>query len=96
MLLFAAIQLNSGESETGKDVSASHEPSVQTEMKMATGWFYETNEKGKFFFHSGGTSGFTSRLIFQRGTQTAVVVLSNCRNGDTNEIGDIIFQKLNR
>ncbi|MBC6490253.1 serine hydrolase [Flavihumibacter stibioxidans] len=96
MLRYAAIQLNPGESETGRDVSASHEPSVQTEMKMATGWFYDTNEKGKFFFHSGGTSGFTSRMIFQPVTQTAVVVLSNCRNGDTNEIGDIIFQKLNR
>lgn len=96
MMRFASIQLKPDQTDLGSDISTSHQRMMETEMKMATGWFFDNNDKGTYYFHSGGSSGFTSRMIFQPSTLVAVVVLSNCRNGDANEIGDILFQKINR
>ncbi|KIC95580.1 serine hydrolase [Flavihumibacter solisilvae] len=95
LLKYLRMQTTPDSSIAGRDIAYSHAPVMQTEMNLAIGWFWAENAKGKYFFHSGGTAGFTSRVLFQPATGVAVVVLSNCLNGDANEIGDRIFHQIN-
>ena len=64
------------------------------DVLMGLGWFFH-NDNGQIHYnHSGGTAGFTSRVIFNKNKKTAVVVLSNCLNYDANGIADAIFYTL--
>lgn len=61
----------------------------------ALGWHIMTNKKkSDLVLHSGATEGHTVFIGFIKETQSAVVILSNSKNG-TNELGYLLLQSLN-
>lgn len=92
LLKFVAAQFTNTDTEISKDIR-------QTQMlidgnrqpEMGLGWFVARDDNGIHYNHSGGSAGFTSRVIFNKEKQVGVVILSNCLNLDANIIGDSIF-----
>lgn len=51
---------------------------VSSEMSVGLGWhIFKANTEDKFYWHNGGTGGFTSSLAFRTTNSTGVVILSN-------------------
>lgn len=51
---------------------------VSDEMSVGLGWhILKANSEDEFYWHNGGTGGFTSSLAFRTTNNTGVVILSN-------------------
>lgn len=50
---------------------------VNDKMQMGLGWHLLEMGDGNVLFHNGGTGGYTSSMMVNPSTQTAVVILSN-------------------
>lgn len=95
MAKFAKLYLNngyiSGKSIIGNNTLADIEPPYGTytpdEMRYGIYWMPENGlVKGYmgYFGHEGGSSNFSTMLLISPSTKTAIVVLTNCRNGSVN------------
>lgn len=47
------------------------------DMSLALGWLIITKKEKEYYFHNGGTSGYTSAVFFNKKDQEGIVILSN-------------------
>ena len=68
-------------------MTLSHQSAYKSKQgrEVGLGWLYANN--GSVIWHNGGTGGYTSFLGFLKGTTKGVVVLTNTRGANVDDIG---------
>ncbi|MCY7359757.1 MAG: serine hydrolase [Rudanella sp.] len=75
LMLYLKAQMGAAPKSLTKAIRLTHQPTFsETSRQIGLGWF--TDKQG-WFYHHGGTGGFTSFAGFSPDNQMAIVVLSN-------------------
>lgn len=78
MLLYAAAQLDGGNSPLDKAIALSHQPTWEKNgTRVALGWHIISRDGKSYLFHNGQTGGYYTVLLVNPETKNAVVMLTN-------------------
>lgn len=78
MLLYAAAQMNTGNSTLQKAIALSHQMTFEkNNQRVALGWHLIINQEKKYVFHNGQTGGYYTILVVNPASKRAVVMLTN-------------------
>lgn len=67
----------------------------EVNMDLSVGYFWELNENGNVLSQSGETSHYASKILIDKNSETAVIVLSNYPNDKYGDVGDIAWALMN-
>lgn len=93
---FATAQFN----PENKELALTRKPTftINDQMKIGLGWHILKSKKGKdLFWHNGGTGGYSSSMVINYETKSAVIILSNVSafNPKMKEIDGLCFELIN-
>jgi len=92
MLMFAKANMSSSPTRLFKAMSLTHQLTYNKDTKVGLGWHVILVNGVEYYYHDGGTGGYSSFIAFNIQKNIAVIMLSNCAESVTNAGTDILKQ----